>query len=284
MQLVRTLRALHPPRPRFSDPQPASFAGSGGVALRADRLGWEEDGHRILNTISLMAEPGDIIGIIGPNGAGKSSLLRLLYRFVQPTTGSVRIDREDIWAISAAAFARKVAVVLQEFPADFGLRACEVVETGRIPHQSGWAASNRRDREIVFDAMETVGVRALADRDFASLSGGEKQRVLLARAIAQQPELLILDEPTNHLDIGYQFECLRLVRDLPMTVIASIHDLNIAATYCDRLYCLDHGRMVASGNPDDVLTPDLIRKVYGVNALCDTHPFTGRLRITFDPN
>ena len=235
--------------------------------------------------MSLCVAPGETIGVIGPNGAGKTTLLRLLYRFVRPDRGAVRLDGTDIWRLSTNEFARKVAVVLQEFPADFGLSAREVAATGRIAHQRGFRTAEQRrdDRSCVDLAMEIAGVRWLADRDFTTLSGGEKQRVLLARALAQRPILLFLDEPTNHLNVRYQFEMLRLVCRQSMTVIASIHDLNIATTFCDRLYLIDRGRLVAAGNPEDVLTSDLIRRVYQVGALCDIHPFTGRLRITFDP-
>ncbi|MNH24322.1 Hemin import ATP-binding protein HmuV [compost metagenome] len=152
---------------------------------------------------------------------------------------------------------------------------------GRIPHKSLFDGDSHEDRQLVQQALQAVGLQGFDDHTFASLSGGEKQRVILARALVQQPQVLILDEPTNHLDPRYQLELLQQVRRLGIGTLASIHDLNLAAAFCDRLYVLDHGRIVASGTPDQVLTAELLHEVFGVQALIDRHPLADHPRLTW---
>ncbi|MNS81144.1 Hemin import ATP-binding protein HmuV [compost metagenome] len=172
-------------------------------------------------------------------------------------------------------------MVLQEFPDAFGLNVEEVVAMGRTPHKGLFDGDNDDDRQLVKTALHAVGLEGFDDHSFVSLSGGEKQRVILARALVQQPQLLILDEPTNHLDPRYQLELLQQVRRLGIGTLASIHDLNLAAAFCDRLYVLDHGRIVASGTPSEVLTTDLLHDVFGVRALIDRHPLADHPRLTW---
>ncbi|MFQ5958511.1 MAG: ABC transporter ATP-binding protein [Alphaproteobacteria bacterium] len=244
-------------------------------------LEWGPAAERILRGISLEVEPGRVIGIIGPNGSGKSSLLRCVYRFYRPTAGSVLTDGRDVWRMSARESARQTAVVVQETPADFGLTTQEVVQMGRAPHKRLFERDTVEDRRFVAVALEQVDMAGFAERRFETLSGGEKQRVLVARAIVQEPRLLVLDEPTNHLDIRYQFEVLKLVRGLGISVLTAVHDLNLAAAFCDRIHVMSQGRIVAEGTPDKVLTPMLIRQVFGVEAIVDAHPKTANPRITF---
>lgn len=172
-------------------------------------------------------------------------------------------------------------MVLQEFPEAFGLTVAEVVAMGRTPHKGLFDGDSAADRAIARQALESVGLLGFEAHAFATLSGGEKQRVILARALAQQPQLLILDEPTNHLDPRYQLELLQRVKRLGIGTLASIHDLNLAAAFCDRLYVIDHGHIVASGTPEQVLTVTLLREVFGVDALVDQHPLSGYPRITW---
>jgi len=234
----------------------------------------------ILDQVSVEVRPGEFVGVIGPNGSGKTSSLRCAFRYHRPQSGEVRLAAQDIWAMPANWHARQAAVVLQEFPEDFGLTVRDVVEMGRTPHKSLFQADDAEDGAIVDAALEQVGLSAHQQRPFETLSGGEKQRALLARALAQQPSLLILDEPTNHLDLHHQLALLRLVRRLGISTVATLHDLNLAAAFCDRLYVLQHGRIVAEGTPAEVLTAELLASVFGVAALIDAHPAGGHPRIT----
>jgi len=237
--------------------------------------------RRIVNEISLAVAPGEIVGLIGPNGSGKSTLLRAVYRLLKPVAGYVQLGGDDVWQLSAREAARRTGVVVQETPSDFDFTVREVVEMGRTPHKGLLEADNQRDMTIVTDALRRVNMSAFGERSFNTLSGGEKQRVLVARALAQEPKLLVLDEPTNHLDIRYQLEILNLVRDLGITTLVTLHDLNLAAAYCQRLYLLANGRIATAGAPNDVLTPDWVRTVYGVDAHCGVHPITGQLHLAF---
>ena len=238
--------------------------------------------RRIVNEVSLEVAPGEIVGLIGPNGSGKSTLLRAVYRLLKPVAGYVQLGSDDVWHLSAREAARRTAVVVQETPSDFDFTVGEVVEMGRTPHKGLLEADNARDAQIVQDALARVNMADFVARSFNTLSGGEKQRVLVARALAQEPKLLVLDEPTNHLDIRYQLEILNLVRELGITTLVTLHDLNLAAAYCHRLYLLANGRIVMAGIPDVVLTPQWVRDVYGVETLCFPHPSTGRLLLAFE--
>ncbi|NVZ18809.1 ABC transporter ATP-binding protein [Pseudomonas costantinii] len=257
------------------------------TSLTLTRLTWtpQDHGHCRhqfqLRDASLRVGAGEFVGLIGPNGSGKTSLLRCAYRFSKPEQGDVLLEHQNVWKHSAKWCARRIAVVLQEFPDAFGLRVDEVVAMGRTPHKGLFDSDTLHDQQLIQQALDSVGMQGFEDHAFATLSGGEKQRVILARALAQQPELLILDEPTNHLDPRFQLELLRLVKRLNIGTLASIHDLNLAAAFCDRLYVIDHGRIITSGTPHEVLTAELLRDVFGVEALIDTHPLSGYPRITW---
>ncbi len=221
----------------------------------------------ILQPISLDLAPGRVLGVVGPNGAGKSTLLRLLYRFHAPTSGVVKVDSVDIWSISARETARNVAAVLQEQPTDFALTVREIVSLGRTPHRKGFgSAAGARDAAIVQGALDQLGLAAFSGRQLGTLSGGERQRVMVARALAQEPRLLILDEPTNHLDIRHQLEVLALIRDLPLTIVTSLHDLNMAAAVCDDVLMLRAGVPLSYGPPETVFTEGAVSEVFHVTA------------------
>ncbi|GGR66565.1 ABC transporter ATP-binding protein [Streptomyces roseolus] len=239
--------------------------------------------HRLVADVSLTARPGEVIGLVGPNGSGKSSLLRAVYRVLRPATGHVRVDGADAWSLPVRRLARTVAAVVQESGADFDLSVREVVAMGRTPHKRLLDGDTAEDAELVGRALDAVDATDLAHRPFDRLSGGERQRVLIARALAQQPSLLVLDEPTNHLDIRHQLDVLGTLRKLPATVVVALHDLNLAAYYCDRLYVLRDGRVTASGPPVEVLTPRLLSEVYGVTSEVTVHPRTGAPQVTFLP-
>jgi iron complex transport system ATP-binding protein len=257
------------------------------TSLNLTNLAWTPLGHGHchhqfqLRDATLRVLPGEFVGLIGPNGSGKTSLLRCAWRFSKPERGEVKLDHHNVWKQSSRWCAQRIAVVLQEFPDAFGLTVDEVVAMGRTPHKGLFDGDTPEDRKLATQALESVGLKGFEDHDFATLSGGEKQRVILARALAQQPQMLILDEPTNHLDPRYQLELLQLVKRLKIGTLASIHDLNLAAAFCDRLYVINHGRIVASGTPEEVLTAPLLRDVFGVEALIDQHPLHGYPRITW---
>ncbi|MGI6856306.1 ABC transporter ATP-binding protein [Mesorhizobium sp. 1B3] len=255
---------------------------SGPAAITAEGISWGPSaGRPIIENVGFDIPAGTVTAIVGPNGAGKSTLLRCLYRHHRPIAGTILLDGRDIWSVGARAVARKVAVVLQETPTDFPFTVREVVETGRTPHQAGPFSWKAPDRLKVEEALDRFELTALADRAFAFLSGGEKQRVMLARAIVQEPGLIILDEPTNHLDIRHQLEILRDLRRLDATVIATMHDLNLAAAIADGVLVLQGGKMLGFGPPDMVLTPELVRRAFEVETTVDRHPHDGRPRFSF---
>ncbi len=237
---------------------------------------------KIVHGVSFRIEPGEIAGVIGPNGSGKSTLLRTAYRHLRPVAGVVYAGDDDAWHLSSKANALRVAAVPQERSSEFDFTVREIVEMGRIPHSSLFGGQAATTQRIVQAALERVGITAFAERPFATLSGGERQRVLLARALAQETPILVLDEPTNHLDIRHQLELLSMLRTLQLTTLLAIHDLNLAASYCDRLHLMDQGQLVASGRPEEVLTPERIATVFGVDAQV-AHDADGILRLRFRP-
>ncbi|WP_055523229.1 ABC transporter ATP-binding protein [Streptomyces graminilatus] len=260
------------------------------MKLTVEQLHITLDRRPILRDVALEARPGDIVGLVGPNGSGKSTLLRTVYRSLRPERGVVRLDGDDVWALSPRAAARRTAAVLQESGGGpGGLRVAEIVALGRTPHHGLLGRDGADDHEAVEEALDRCGARPLADRDFGSLSGGERQRVLLARALAQRPRLLVLaqrprllvlDELTNHLDIRARFELLELIRSTGITTLAVLHDLDLAARLCDHLVALHHGEVITAGPVLDVLTPGLLRDVFGVTATADRHP-DGVVRVTY---
>ncbi|MGW1108558.1 ABC transporter ATP-binding protein [Streptomyces sp. NPDC002540] len=242
------------------------------MKLTVERLHITLDGNPILRDVSLQARAGDIVGLVGPNGSGKSTLLRSVYRSLRPADGVVRVGDDDVWALSARAAARRTAAVLQDAGGNItGLTVTEIVTLGRSPHHGLLGRDGAEDRLAVEDAIDHCGVRPYAGRDYASLSGGERQRVLLARALAQGPRLLVLDELTNHLDIRARFELLELIRATGITTLAVLHDLDLAARLCDQLVVLHEGAVVTAGPVLEVLTPQILRKVFGVRASTERH-------------
>ncbi|GAA4362818.1 ABC transporter ATP-binding protein [Nocardioides caricicola] len=237
----------------------------------------------VLGGADLHVPQGAVVGLLGGNGSGKSSLLRAVYRAVRPEAGVVAVDGADVWReLSARAAARRTAAVTQ-MPGPLELSVREVVELGRAPHASGWGGLSDADRSAVARAVDSVGIAHLVDRRCTTLSGGERQRVLLARALVGEPRLLVLDEPTNHLDVAAQHDLLGLVRASGTSAVVALHDLDLAGAYCDLVHVLAGGRVVARGPVVDVLTPDLVREVFGVAVHVDAHPLTGRPRFSTAP-
>jgi iron complex transport system ATP-binding protein len=232
--------------------------------MQAEEIHLSYGAKEILKGVSLDVHKKEFVGLIGPNGSGKSTLLKCIYRVLEPSGGCIRLDGEEMKKISYRDSAKKMAVLAQHNYYNFEFSVREVVLMGRAPHKRALERDNARDYEIVEEALKTVGMYEFIDRDFSTLSGGEQQRVILARALAQQTPCLVLDEPTNHLDITHQLQLMRLVKQLDVTVISAIHDLNIAAMFCDRLYVLKDGEIITSGKTEDILTRELIYDIYNV--------------------
>jgi iron complex transport system ATP-binding protein len=232
-------------------------------------------GRRIVSDVDISVPDGRFVGLLGPNGSGKSTILKAIYRVHRPASGRILLDGSDLLAMRQKDAARRIAVVAQESTVEFDFTVFEMVMIGRTPHKRAFDRDNAMDRTIAQHAIERVGCEDLTDRSFNTLSGGEKQRVLIARAIAQGADHLILDEPTNHLDIRYQLEVLELVAGFGMTVLAALHDLSLAALFCDTVYLLADGRIVTSGPPKAVITAEMVRHAYGADVLIVEHPESG---------
>ena len=233
--------------------------------LEVNNLSWGLLRHPpIINGISFTAKQGEIIGVIGPNGAGKSTLLRLIFRYLKPTSGTILVDNENIWKMDPKIVAQKISAVLQESTANFSLKVFEIISLGRLPYQNKLNFGKYRDDEIVWETIERLELKHLAHRQIHTLSGGERQRVMVARALVQNPEVLILDEPTNHLDIKNQLELLSLIKNLGITIICSLHDLNLAAGFVHKVLALCNGSMVDFGTPEEILSNELISNTFSV--------------------
>lgn len=244
--------------------------------LALDSVGITRGTRTIVSDVTLTVAPGEVVGLLGRNGSGKSSLLRTCFRGARPSAGRVLLDGTDVASLARREVARRVAVMMQEPADDLGLTVAESILLGRTPHHRGFGQDTAEDRQRAEVAMARTGVLHLAHRTVPTLSGGERQRMLLARALTQEAHVLLLDEPTNHLDLAYRFELMRLVAETGVTTLVALHDLDLALAYCDRVAVLDDGRLAALGAPGEVLTPKLVRAVFGVEASPIAHPVTGR--------
>ncbi|MDM5232830.1 ABC transporter ATP-binding protein [Lysinibacillus pakistanensis] len=249
--------------------------------LSAEHISVTLSGVDIVKDISLHVENGQFVGLIGPNGCGKSTLLKSIYKVIKPQKGFVFLGHKDVLNSSTRMISKEMGVVGQFNELSFDFTVHEMVMMGRTPHKHLMESDNRKDYQIVADALNKVNLSEYADRSYLTLSGGEKQRVILARAIAQQPQFLILDEPTNHLDIKYQLQILKVVKSLNIGVLAALHDLTMATTYCDILYVIKQGQIMASGKPEEILTKELIEMVYEIDCEVYSNPITGDMAITY---
>jgi iron complex transport system ATP-binding protein len=245
------------------------------VSLRLAGLSVDIGGRRIVDNVDISVPDGHFVGLLGPNGSGKSTILKAVYRVRRPASGRVLLDGADLLAMPPRVAARRVAVVAQETTVEFDFTVFEMVMIGRTPHKRAFERDDDSDRAAAMQAIERVGCADLVSRSFNTLSGGEKQRVLIARALTQGADHLILDEPTNHLDIRYQIEVLELVAGLNVTVLAALHDLSLAALFCDTVYLLTDGRIIAGGHPRTVITTETVRRAYGADVLIVDHPESG---------
>jgi iron complex transport system ATP-binding protein len=247
--------------------------------IRTEKLSISYDGMRtILDEITFGVERGSFIGIVGPNGSGKTTLIKTLSRLLTPQDGAVYVDGREIHTFSHRELACEIGVVPQETSVGFDFSVRDIVMMGRHPHIERFSSEKTEDFEIVRHAMEITNTLQFADRSINEISGGERQRVIIARALAQRPHILLLDEPTSHLDINNQMEILGIVRNLEgeVTVVAVMHDLNLASHYCDRLILLHKGSIHATGTPREVITGANLREVFGINAAIRTNQATNK--------
>jgi len=246
-----------------------------------------DQSESVLKDFTCSIDSGKILGILGPNGSGKSTLLKILARVLRPQHGTIELFGNPLSLLSQADVARRVALVPQETMQIFPFTIAEMVLMGRFPHHRGWGGWHWEDADdwrIAHEAMEDLDVTHLGARLVTDVSGGERQRAVIARALTQQPQVLLLDEPTAFLDLHHQLDIARILRRLNrergLTVILVSHDLNLASQYCDQLMLLHHGRIVEVGSPQDILRPDLLESVYGCQVLVDPHPQSGLPRVS----
>ena len=229
-------------------------------------LSYEAGGRTILQDVCLFAKRHQFVGLIGPNGSGKTTLLRHIYRALPPGKNTVFINGTDVGSYSFRDAARQITVMRQENGSDFDYTVFEMVLMGRAPYRKYYERDTAEDKQIALRSLKHVGMDHLADRSFSTLSGGEKQRVLIARSLAQEADILILDEPANHLDVHYQWLLMEIIAGLHKTVLAVFHELNLACRYCDYLYVLKDGCIADQGTPESVVTSEMLADVFAVNA------------------
>ncbi|GGI66202.1 ABC transporter ATP-binding protein [Enterococcus alcedinis] len=231
----------------------------------------------IIQQLSISMDTHQFVGIIGANGSGKSTLLKTIYKGLIPTTGKIIYNKMDLLNTYAKKVAQKLSVVGQFNELSFDFTVFQMVLLGRTPHKRLLETDSQEDYEIVENALKEMGLTDYRNESFLSLSGGEKQRVILARALAQQPEFLILDEPTNHLDIRYQLELMESVKNLNIGILAALHDLDLAAAYCDYVFAMKNGEIIAAGTPEEIFTEALIEDLYGIRCVVYRNPITKHL-------
>jgi iron complex transport system ATP-binding protein len=255
---------------------------SSSVAAEQVSFGYR-GGTLVLDGVSTTILRGGLVGILGPNGSGKTTLLRILAGLLRPSQGSVSLDGADLRTVPRASVARRMAMVPQETQLAFEYTVLEMATMGRYPHLGAFEIEGPEDLEIAREALRATGTDHLASRLFNTLSGGEKQRVVIAGALAQAPEILLLDEPTASLDLAYQLEIRSILRSLnrerDLTIVVSTHDLNFAASLCRELVLLHQGRVLASGPTEAMLEASLIRKLYGVDVDITANPRTGQITV-----
>ena len=253
------------------------------MKLSIEKITYSINSKLIVDGVDLGVEEGTFVGLVGPNGCGKSTLLKNIYKVYTPDSGKVYIDGKDLAELSSRETALEMSVMQQENVVEFDMSVYDMVMLGRFAHQRMFGNDMAAERKIVEDAIEEVGLTGYEQRSFLSLSGGEKQRTLVARALVQQAKLIILDEPTNHLDIGYQYQIMTILKNQGLTVFSSIHDLNIAACYCDKIVLMKAGKIVDIGTPWEVLVPEKIKELFGVDAQITVNEATNRPNIVFTP-
>jgi len=254
------------------------------VLLKLSAVSLTLGNQAVLQNVNFVLAPGEFIGVIGPNGAGKSSLLRVVQGALAADNGQILLQQRPLLHYKTAELAKTVAVVSQNPAPLFALTVEQVATMGLLPHKNWFELNHSHDRHIVAQALQKVGLNGKANQLIDSLSGGELQRLYIARALVQRPALLLLDEPTNHLDVLYQHQVLQLVSGLGIPALACLHDLNLAALYCDKILLLNQGQQCAFGTPEQVLRSELLQQVFGLACEVTMHPLLNKLQVTFMPN
>ncbi|WP_448546605.1 ABC transporter ATP-binding protein [Thalassotalea fusca] len=249
--------------------------------LSVQSLSWGVNHQTIIKDISFQANANEVIGIVGPNGAGKTSILKCLYKAYSAHSGDIFVNGKSVQSLSNHVLAQLIAVVCQHNETVFDLTVFDIIHMGLVPHKTIFERDTSEDLRHIEMAATKVDLFNKLNSKFSILSGGEQQRCLIARAIVQRPQLLIMDEPTNHLDVFYQHQILALVKQLSLTLVMSIHDLNLAAQYCDRILLLNQGQVVAFDTPENVLVPQRLEAVFRLPCIVDQHPITQKPRVTF---
>ena len=253
------------------------------MKLNVENLSYSIGSKLIVDGVNLGVEEGSFVGLVGPNGCGKSTLLKNIYKVYKPDSGAVYVDGKNLAVMSSRETAKEMSVMQQENNVEFDMTVFDMVMLGRYSHQKMFGTNMVTEGQIVRDALAEVGLAGYDERSFLSLSGGEKQRTLVARALVQKAELIILDEPTNHLDIGYQYQIMNILKNQDLTVFSSIHDLNIASCYCDRIVLMKQGQIVDFGTPQEMFVPEKIMALFGVDTEVNVNSHTGRPNIVFYP-
>ncbi|MBU3104219.1 ABC transporter ATP-binding protein [Clostridium gasigenes] len=235
----------------------------------------------ILKDISFEIPKGSFVGVIGPNGCGKSTLLKNIYRLYKPSSGSILLDNKELAKMKDKDCAKEIAVLAQESNTHFDFTVEQIVKMGRYPYKSVFEDYSKADLQMVKEMLRKVGLESFGERSFSELSGGEKQRTLIARALVQNTDFLILDEPTNHLDIGYQVQLMDLVKGLNITTLSAIHDMNLAAMYCDYLIVMKDGKIIKFGTVEEVINSEMLKNIFGVNAHVGVNPINKKLQVSF---
>lgn len=254
------------------------------MKLEVKGLVYQVPDFKILDGIDLCVESGEFLGMIGPNGCGKTTMLKCIYKALTPAQGQILLDQRDVQTLSNREMARQMSVLIQENHVEFDMTVMDMVLLGRYAHKKLLSGTDDRDEALALQALEKVGMSEYRDRSFLHLSGGEKQRILIARALAQDAGFVVLDEPTNHLDIRYQYQVMRILKKENVTVFSSVHDLNIAAQYCDKVVLIDKGTVVDYGTPEKVITRENIRRYFGVNAQVTVNKITEKVQVYYLPD
>lgn len=249
--------------------------------LQVKNLEFSIDKKEILKDISFEIPKGSFVGIIGPNGSGKSTMLKNIYRLYKPDSGQILLDNKNLLNMKDKDCAKEIAVLAQESNSQFDFTVEQIVKMGRYPYKSVFEDYSKKDLDMVTDMLKRVGLEDYVGRSFSKLSGGEKQRTLIARALVQDTDFLILDEPTNHLDIGYQIQLMDLVKSLNITTLSAIHDMNMASMYCDYLIVMKDGKIKNCGSVKEVITEEMLKEIFGVNAYVGVNPMNNKLQVSF---
>jgi iron complex transport system ATP-binding protein len=249
--------------------------------VQVKNLRFSIDKKEILKDISFDIPKGSFVGVIGPNGSGKSTLLKNIYRLYKPSSGSILLDNKELVKMKDKDCAKEIAVLAQESNTHFDFTVEQIVKMGRYPYKSVFEDYSKGDLQMVKDMLQKVGLESYSERNFSELSGGEKQRTLIGRALVQNTNFLILDEPTNHLDIGYQIQLMDLVKSLNITTLSAIHDINLASMYCDYLIVMKDGKIISFGTVEEVINSEMLKDVFGVNAYVGVNPVNKKIQVSF---